>query len=292
MKQYIDLVLHILENGEIKKNRTGVDTLSVFSWQSVFDLRKGFPILTTKKVNFDSAKAELLWFIKGSTNINELKAIYPTKIWDDWADEDGELGPIYGSRWRNWEYTKIFNQVDIEKYEIDGVDAQIPSDLKIGVIEECKIDQLSRAINDIKFNPDSRRIIVSAWDVPRLSDMRLPPCHVLFQFNVSGSYLDLQLYQRSADLPIGVPFNQASYALLLTMAAEECGLTARNFIHTFGDAHIYVNQIDGIKEQIKRECLELPTIRIAKKPFFDIGFNDIQLENYKSHPAIKFPIAV
>lgn len=298
MKQYIDLVLHVLENGEKKSNRTGTNTISTFGWQNVYDLRKGFPLLTTKKVNINAIKAELLWFIKGNTNINDLKAIYPTKIWDDWADTNGELGPVYGAQWRKWQATTILDSVDIDdahmdEANIDNIELkQMLSKYKLGVYETITIDQLSRAINDIKFNPDSRRIIVSSWNVAQIDQMALPPCHTFYQFNVAGQHLDLQLYQRSADIALGVPFNIASYALLLTMVAQECSLIPRHFIHTLGDAHIYEDHIEGLKEQINRQPLELPSISIQQKPFFDITFDDIQLNNYNYHSAIQFPIAV
>lgn len=286
MKKYLELVQYVLDNGEKKKNRTGIDTLSVFGYQSIYNLQNGFPLLTTKQVNFDAIKAELLWFIKGSTNINDLKAIYPTKIWDDWADKDGELGPIYGKQWRCWQYNKI-----IKKFPLEVVDEN-NANVYSGVFEIVAIDQLTRAINDIKFNPDSRRIIVSAWNVAQLEDMKMYPCHSFIHFNVSNGFIDLQLYQRSADIALGVPFNIASYSLLLMMIAKECILTPRNFIHTLGDAHIYVNHIEGLQEQLKRNDYVLPGVIIQDKPFYDITFDDIMLVDYHYHPKIHFPIAV
>jgi len=287
MKKYLELVQYVLDNGEKKKNRTGIDTLSVFGYQSIYNLQNGFPLLTTKHVNFDAVKAELLWFIKGSTNINDLKAIYPTKIWDDWANEDGDLGPIYGRQWRCWEYNKI-----IKKFPIENLYENKLKNVHLGIFETASVDQLSRAINDIKFNPDSRRIIVSAWNVSQLEDMKMYPCHAFFHFNISNGFIDLQLYQRSADIALGVPFNIASYSLLLMMIAKECSLTPRNFIHTLGDAHIYVNHIEGLQEQLKRNDYVLPGVIILDKPFYDITFDDIMLVDYNHHPKIYFPIAV
>lgn len=271
MKQYLDLVKYILETGEIKSDRTGTGTKSVFGAQLRFDLREGFPLLTTKKVLFDAVIRELLWFIKGSTNINDNLAEY-TPIWNAWANENGDLGPVYGHQWRSW--TKSFVCKDTNEYS------------------EKTIDQLSNVIESIKKNPDSRRHIVNAWNVGDLDDMALPPCHMFFQFYVSNGCLDCQLYQRSADIALGVPFNIASYALLLTMVAQECELVPRYFVHTFGDAHIYLNHIDGLTEQLTRKPKGLPKIQVAKKPFFDICFEDIELVGYSYDPFIKFKVAV
>lgn len=262
MKQYLDLVKFVLENGEKKEDRTGTGTLSVFGHQSRYDLREGFPILTTKKVLFSAVIRELLWFLKGSTNIND-NLTQHTPIWDAWADEKGELGPIYGKQWVAWERK-------------DGT----------------TINQIQQAIDTIKNKPDSRRIIVSAWNVADIDKMALPPCHAFFQFYVANGNLDLQLYQRSADIALGVPFNIASYSALLMMVAQECKLTPRYFVHTLGDAHIYLNHVEGLQEQLKRTPKKLPALRIADKPFWDLAFEDFELIGYEHDPFIKFPIAV
>lgn len=262
MKPYLDLLRHVLENGEQRTDRTGVGTISVFGAQTRYDLRDGFPLVTTKKVLFPAVIRELLWFLRGSTNVNDL--VGAEHLWKPWAKPDGELGPVYGHQWRKWGASEGWNQ----------------------------IDQISEAIATIKKNPDSRRIIVSAWNVTDIPHMGLPPCHALFQFYVSGRNLDCQLYQRSADLALGVPFNIASYALLLSMVAQECLLTPRYFIHTFGDAHIYLNHLDGIREQLTREPLPPPTLVIANKPVLEMAFEDIVLTDYQHHPFIKFPVAV
>lgn len=262
MKEYLSLVSEILKNGERKKDRTGVGTISIFGVQRKYDLRKGFPILTTKKVKFDGVLRELLWFLKGATNINDGLAEY-TPIWNAWADPKGELGPIYGYQWRKWPKR-----------------------------EGGHIDQIKNVIEDIKKNPDSRRLIVSAWNVADIDRMKLPPCHLLFQFYVVNGRLDCQLYQRSADIALGVPFNIASYATLMHMIAQECGLTPGIFTHTLGDAHIYLNHIEGLKMQLKRRQYKLPTLKIAKKPFWKLKFEDFALENYEHHPFIKFEVAV
>jgi len=262
MQQYLSLVREILEKGEKKDDRTGTGTLSIFGVQRKYDLREGFPLLTTKKVLFTGVLRELLWFLRGSTNINDgLKEFTP--IWNAWADENGNLGPIYGKQWRDWE-TK------------DG----------------RHIDQIQGAIDMIKTDPTSRRIIVNAWNVGDLDKMALPPCHMFFQFYVLNGRLDCQLYQRSADVALGVPFNIASYAMLMTMIAQECGLTPGIFTHTMGDAHIYLNHIDGLKEQLTRTPKPLPTLRIAKKPFWDLKFEDFEVLNYEHDPFIKFEVAV
>lgn len=271
MKQYLDLVSDILENGEAKGDRTGTGTLSIFGCQTKYDLRAGFPLLTTKKVLFPAVVHELLWFLKGSTNINDnLKAHTP--IWNAWADESGELGPIYGHQWRNW-----------EKFVWDD-------DRKTPRIEH--VDQIQNAIDLIQHNPDSRRIIVSAWNVSDIDRMALPPCHAFFQFYVVKGRLDCQLYQRSADVALGVPFNIASYALLMMMIAQECDLIPGIFVHTLGDAHIYSNHVEGLREQLKRNPKPLPQLKITQKNVFDITFDDIELCNYQHDPFIKFPIAV
>lgn len=271
MKQYLDLVKHILENGEKKEDRTGTGTLSVFGYQMRYDLRDGFPILTTKKILFSAVVYELLWFLKGSTNINDgLKQHTP--IWNAWAKEDGELGPIYGYQWRHWE--------------------RFVWDEKANAYRKEHIDQIKNAIDLIKKNPDSRRIIVSAWNVADIDRMALPPCHAFFQFYAANGRLDCQLYQRSADVALGVPFNIASYALLLTMIAQECGLTPGVFVHTLGDAHIYLNHVEGLTRQLQRIPRQLPRLTIAKKSIFDLQFEDVQLVGYEHDEFIKFPIAV
>jgi len=271
MKQYLELVKHILENGEKKEDRTGTGTISVFGYQTKYDLRDGFPLLTTKKVLFSAVVHELLWFLKGSTNINDgLKEFTP--IWNAWADDNGELGPVYGYQWRRW-----------DKYVWDDASKEYWKE---------PVDQIQNAIDMIKNNPDSRRIIVSAWNVADIDRMALPPCHAFFQFYVAGGRLDCQLYQRSADVALGVPFNIASYALLLSMVAQECSLTPGIFVHTLGDAHIYLNHIDGLKEQLKRQPKALPQLKITKKAVLDITFDDIELLNYEHDEFIKFPIAV
>lgn len=260
MRPYLDLVKHILEHGERRRDRTGTGTISIFGAQVRYDLRQGFPLLTTKKVLFSAVVRELLWFLRGSTNIHD-DLTQHTPIWDAWADERGELGPIYGYQWRNWGGTGI--------------------------------DQIARVIEQIRRAPTSRRMIVSAWNVGDLGRMALPPCHVLFQFYVAeGSRLDCQLYQRSADMALGVPFNIASYALLLTLIAGECELTPGYLIHTFGDAHIYLDHIAGLEEQLTRAPYPLPEVRVAKKPLDDIRYEDIELIGYRHHPFIKFEVSV
>ncbi len=271
MKQYLDLVKFILANGEKKEDRTGTGTLSVFGYQLRVNLKEGFPLLTTKKVLFDGVARELLWFLRGSTNINDNLKQY-TPIWNAWADEKGELGPVYGYQWRKW-----------EKFSWDEKSKEYRKEY---------VDQIQNAIEMIKKNPDSRRIIVSAWNAAQIEQMALPPCHAFFQFYVVNGRLDCQLYQRSADVALGVPFNIASYALLLLMFAQECGLEPGNFILTLGDAHIYLNHIDGLKLQLQREPLALPQVRLAPKRVLEITFEDIELINYRHHGFIKFPIAV
>lgn len=270
MKSYMDLVRHILVNGENKVDRTGTGTRSVFGYQLRHDLRTGFPLLTTKKVYFKSMLYELLWFIKGATNTQDG---LNSGIWDAWAGPDGELGPVYGYQWRKW-----------DKFTWDE-SAQ--------TYQKNHVDQLAQAIETIKTNPHSRRIIVSAWNVADIDRMALPPCHAFFQFYVTmDGHLDLQLYQRSADVAVGVPFNIASYSLLLMMVAQECGLVPRFFVHTLGDAHIYQTHLGGLEEQLAREEKALPSVKIANKPFFELEFEDFTLEGYDPHPFIRFPIAI
>ncbi|MBP9087725.1 MAG: thymidylate synthase [Kofleriaceae bacterium] len=263
MREYHDLVRHVLQTGELRSERTGVGTISTFGAQTRYDLRQGFPILTTKKVLFAGVVRELLWFLRGSTNIND-DLTQHTPIWDAWADSDGELGPIYGSQWRSWGKSS----------------------------DNAGIDQIQTAIDTIKRDPNSRRIIVSAWNVADIPKMKLPPCHALFQFYVQGGHLDCQLYQRSADIALGVPFNIASYALLTAMVAQECKLVPRYFVHTLGDAHVYVNHIDGLKRQLERVPKKLPTLQLADKPLFDLRFEDITLVDYQHDSFIKFEVAV
>lgn len=271
MRQYLDLVQHILEKGEPKTDRTGTGTIAVFGYQAKYDLRDGFPILTTKKILFDAVVRELLWFLKGSTNINDgLKAYTP--IWNAWADEKGELGPIYGYQWRRW-----------EKFVWDEKGQNYRKEY---------IDQIKGVIDMIKNKPDSRRLIVSAWNVADIERMALPPCHAFFQFYVVNGRLDCQLYQRSADVALGVPFNIASYALLLVLIAQECHLMPGIFVHTLGDAHIYLNHIEGLKLQLERTPKPLAQLKVTRKNIFEITFEDIQLVNYQHDSFIKFPIAV
>ena len=264
MQQYLDLLRHILENGTEKTDRTGTGTKSVFGYQMRFELQKGFPLVTTKKVHMKSIIHELLWFLKGETNIQYLKE-NNVKIWDEWADENGELGPVYGKQWRSWE----------------GKD---------GVI----VDQVTDLIAQIKKNPDSRRLIISAWNVADLPKMALMPCHTLFQFYVAEGKLSCQLYQRSADVFLGVPFNIASYALLTMMIAQVCDLKPGDFVHTFGDVHIYSNHMEQVNLQLSRSPFPLPTMKLNAdvKDIFDFKYEDFTLENYQSHPAIKAPVAV
>ena len=260
MRQYLDLVQQVLEEGELRDDRTGVGTISVFGAQVRYDLRRGFPLLTTKKVLFDAVVHELLWFLRGSTNIHEGLAEH-TPIWNPWADEKGDLGPIYGAQWRNW----------------DG----------------RGFDQIREALRLIKEQPSSRRIVVSAWNVGALEAMALPPCHLLFQFYVSTTgRLDLQLYQRSGDIALGVPFNIASYALLLTIFAQLAGLEPGVLVHTLGDAHIYENHVDNLRVQLSREPLSLPRVKVANRDLDELCFEDIELEGYQHHGFLKFPIAV
>jgi len=269
MKQYLELLEEVLNNGEEKGDRTGTGTISLFGAQKKYDLREGFPLVTTKKVIFSSVLSELLWFLKGSTNINDG---LNTKIWDAWANEKGDLGPIYGYQWRKWEkFTWDENQK---------------------IYQKSHIDQIQNAINLIKKNPESRRIIVNAWNVADINKMALPPCHTMFQFYSINGRLDCQLYQRSADLALGVPFNIASYAVLLMMMAQECNLIPGIFVHTIGDAHIYQNHVEGIKNQLQRRPHARPVLKIAQKSFWDLKYDDFELENYVHDEFIRFPIAV
>ena len=264
MKQYLDLMRHIMENGVQKGDRTGTGTKSVFGYQMRFDLNEGFPVVTTKKVHLRSIIHELLWFLKGDQNIAYLKE-NGVSIWDEWADEDGNLGPVYGVQWRSWP-----------------------------TASGETIDQIEKLIDGIKNNPNSRRHIVSAWNVAEVDNMALPPCHTMFQFYVAEGKLSCQLYQRSADVFLGVPFNIASYALLTMMVAQVCDLEPGEFIHTFGDAHLYSNHMEQAELQLSRDPRELPTLKInpAVKNIFDFKFEDFELINYNPHPHIKAPVAV
>jgi len=264
MRQYLDLMRHVLEHGARKNDRTGTGTLSVFGAQLRFDLNAGFPLLTTKKVHLKSITHELLWFLKGETNTRYLKENGVT-IWDEWADKNGDLGPVYGYQWRSWPAP-------------DG----------------RHIDQVSQVIEQIRKNPDSRRLIVSAWNVADLPKMALLPCHAFFQFYVAEGRLSCQLYQRSADLFLGVPFNIASYALLTLMVAQVCGLKAGDFVHTYGDTHLYLNHLEQAREQLARSPRRLPVMRLnpVVKGLFEFKYEDFTLENYDPHPAIRAPIAV
>ena len=264
MKQYHNLLRTILEKGEKKSDRTGTGTISVFGHQMRFDLSKGFPCVTTKKLHLKSIIHELLWFLKGDTNIKYLKD-NGVRIWDEWADENGDLGHVYGYQWRNWPTP-------------DGK----------------HIDQINQVIETLKTNPDSRRIIVSAWNVGEIAQMALPPCHAFFQFYVAENKLSCQLYQRSADIFLGVPFNIASYALLTIMVAQVCNLKLGDFVHTLGDAHIYTNHFEQVKLQLSRDCKKLPTMEINKsiKNIFEFKYEDFELKNYDCHPHIKGKVAV
>ncbi len=263
MKNYLNTIKHVLENGELKEDRTGTGTISTFGYQNRYDLNKGFPLLTTKRVYFKGVVHELLWIISGSTNIKYL-VDNNVNIWNEWADENGELGPVYGKQWRRWE----------------GKDSTV--------------DQLKNLIEGIKNNPSSRRHIINAWNVADVKDMALPPCHAFIQFYVSGNKLSCQLYQRSADLFLGVPFNIASYSLLLMMVAQVTGYEVGEFIHSFGDLHIYTNHLEQVKEQITREPRELPKVKLNKniKNIEEFTYDDIILEDYNPHPAIKGKVSV
>ncbi len=264
MRQYLELMRHVLENGVRKEDRTGTGTLSLFGYQMRFDLQQGFPLVTTKKLHLRSIIHELLWFLRGETNIAYLHDNGVT-IWDEWADENGELGPIYGYQWRSWPTP-------------DG----------------RHVDQISQVVEQLRNDPDSRRMIVSAWNVAQLDQMALPPCHTLFQFYVAEGRLSCQLYQRSADIFLGVPFNIASYALLTMMLAQVSGLKPGDFVHTLGDAHLYLNHLEQARLQLGREPYPLPTMRINPevKEIFDFRYEDFRLEEYRCHPHIKAPVAV
>ncbi len=264
MKQYHDLMRHVLEHGVKKEDRTGTGTVSVFGYQMRYNLAEGFPLLTTKKLHTKSIIHELLWFLKGDTNIKYLKD-NGVRIWDEWADADGNLGPVYGYQWRNWPTP-------------DGK----------------HIDQITQVIDMIKNNPDSRRLIVSAWNVADINNMKLPPCHAFFQFYVANGKLSCQLYQRSADIFLGVPFNIASYAVLMMMVAQVCDLQLGDFVHTLGDAHLYSNHIEQANLQLTRDLRPLPTMKINPnvKSIFDFTIDDFTLENYDPHPHIKAEVAV
>ena len=269
MQQYLNLLEHIIKNGTDKSDRTGTGTRSVFGYQMRFNLQEGFPMVTTKKVHLKSIIYELLWFLKGDTNIQYLKE-HNVKIWDEWADEDGNLGPVYGAQWRSWA----------------GADGQT-------------VDQVSELIQQLKTNPDSRRLIISAWNVAELPQMKLMPCHCLFQFYTHVGQdgrrkLSCQLYQRSADVFLGVPFNIASYALLTQMIAQVCDMDAHEFVHSFGDVHLYNNHFEQAQLQLTRQPFALPQMKINPevKDIFNFNFEDFSLENYESHPGIKAPVAV
>jgi thymidylate synthase len=264
MKAYLDLMRHVLEHGHQKSDRTGTGTLSTFGWQMRFDLAAGFPLLTTKKVHFKSVAYELLWFLKGETNVRWLQE-HGVSIWDEWADASGELGPVYGSQWRSW-----------------------PSP------DGSAIDQIAQVVESIRTRPDSRRHIVTAWNPAEIEKMKLPPCHVLFQFYVAEGTLSCQMYQRSADIFLGVPFNIASYALLTLMVSQVCSLKPGEFIHTLGDAHLYLNHLEQAREQLTRPPRPLPRLRLnpTAKDIFGFRYEDFTLEGYDPHPAIKAPIAV
>ncbi|MBR7798975.1 thymidylate synthase [Undibacterium fentianense] len=264
MQEYLRFMRHVQDHGHVKTDRTGTGTLSVFGYQMRFDLSQGFPLVTTKKLHLKSIIHELIWFLAGSTNIAYLKE-NGVSIWDEWADADGNLGPVYGSQWRSW---------------------PLPNG--------GHIDQIAQLVEQIKTNPDSRRLIVSAWNVAEIPNMKLPPCHAFFQFYVADGKLSCQLYQRSADIFLGVPFNIASYALLTHMVAQQTGLKVGDFIWTGGDCHLYSNHMEQVKEQLTREPYPLPTLQILRKPnsIFEYRFEDFAFDNYQFHPAIKAPVAV
>lgn len=324
---YLALLRRILDEGSQRSDRTGTGTISVFGAQIRFDLRDGFPLITTKKVAFSSVVRELLWILSGSTNVRDLGA----PIWNEWADPDGDLGPIYGHQWRFWgaDPKEIADLTGVYRAAIRSASHPVTLDdrrarlLALTTLEPdgprpgasggaspdpgnyltrraaskrdaptWGIDQIDAALHTIKTNPSSRRIVVSAWNVRDLPRMHLPPCHLLFQFYVSDGHLDCQLYQRSADMALGVPFNIASYALLLSMFATECRLIPRYFVHTFGDAHVYLNHVDGIRLQLERDPLPPPRLLLAQKPVLEQAFEDVRIDGYQHHPAIKFEVSV
>lgn len=282
MKQYHDLVERVLSNGIRKENRTGTPTISSFAEFYKVDLAEGFPLITTKKVNFRSVLLELLWYLRGENHIRWLRDENNVHIWDAWAKEDGYVGPIYPVMWRRFPYT------DYEQIGFDGNAGLISSEYLV----QKEFDQIQYVIDELKSNPMSRRIVVSAWHPGLLKQMALPPCHVMFIFNVTGDRLNCHLTQRSGDIALGIPFNLACYSALTSMIAKEVGLKPGFFAHTIVDAHIYENHVDGLKEQLKRECLPLPTLNIANKPFSELGFDDFELVNYQHHAPIKFEVAV
>jgi len=285
MRQYLDLLRHVLDHGVDKADRTGTGTLSVFGWQMRFNLADGFPLVTTKKLHTKSIVRELLWFLRGDTNIGYLKE-HGVGIWDEWADANGDLGPVYGKQWRAWSAgnSSANSSREDQKAAIHGGTSQ----------QEQVIDQIAWLIEEIKRNPDSRRLVVSAWNVADLPKMALQPCHALFQFHVANGRLSCQLYQRSGDIFLGVPFNIASYALLTHMIAQVTGLQAGDFVHTLGDAHLYKNHLEQAREQLTRAPLPLPRLKLnaVVQSIDEFRYEDIAIEGYQSHAAIKAPIAV
>jgi len=300
MIQYLDLLRHVLEHGKFKDDRTGTGTYSVFGAQTRFDLRKYFPVLTTKRLHLRSIIFELLWFLRGDTNVRYLQQNKVT-IWDEWADEQGNLGPVYGKQWRHWtkstprsrQETQMNQPVLFDLGELNDGASVTPTGSRVRG-KQNGIDQIEQVVKQIKKNPDSRRLIVSAWNVADIDSMALPPCHCLFQFYVSDGELSCQLYQRSADIFLGVPFNIASYALLTLMVAQVCGLKPGEFVHTFGDLHLYKNHVEQAKLQLSRAPRPLPQMKLnpTVKKMDDFKFEDFELVGYDPHPAIKAPIAV
>lgn len=282
MKQYLDLVKNVLDNGVRKENRTGVDTISSFSEFYKVDLAKGFPLLTTKKVYFRSIILELLWYLRGENHIRWLRDEKDCHIWDAWADEDGHVGPIYPVLWRKFPY------LEKDTIKLEGNGGAFEHDTWV----RKEFDQVERAIEMLKTNPNSRRIVVSAWHPGLLNEMALPPCHIMYVFNVSNGKLNCHLTQRSGDIALGIPFNLACYSALTMAIAQEVGLEPGIFAHTIVDAHIYVNHVDGLREQLKREPKQLPTLEIAKKPLDELTFEDFELKNYNPDPLIRFEVAV
>jgi len=282
MKAYLDLVKNVLENGVRKENRTGTDTISNFAEFYKVDLSEGFPLLTTKKVFFRSVILELLWYLRGEDHIRWLRDENDCHIWDAWADEDGHVGPIYPVLWRRFPY------LEKEDVNLEGTGGAVESETWV----RKEFDQVQRAIDMLKTNPNSRRIVVSTWHPGLLGEMALPPCHIMYIFNVSNGKLNCHLTQRSGDIALGIPFNLACYSALTMAIAQEVGLEPGTFAHTIVDAHIYVNHVDGLKEQLKREPRELPTLEIAKKPVDELTFDDFKLHNYDPDPVIKFEVAV